>query len=106
MCPGTANSPGCPRVILPCCGWRRARSGFSCGPDHSTERPNQFRTGCAELCETLPGEVAQNLFSSCGEANEHLPSVFLSPDAPDQSALLQSVDQSHHAMMAELQTLR
>src|SRR5205807_7891725 len=81
-------------------------SGFSCGSDHSTERPNQFRTGCAELCETLPGEVAQNLFSSRGEANEHLPSVFLSPDAPDQSALLQSVDQSHHAMMAELQTLR
>src|SRR6266849_5387983 len=97
----TSSNSSCPAAT----GAAHA-GGFSCGSDHSTERPNQFGTGCAELCETLPGEVVQNLFSSRGEANEHLPSVFLSLDAPDQSALLQSVDQSHHAMMAELQTLR
>lgn len=70
------------------------------------QRPYQFGTGRAKLCETFPGELAQDLFSTRGEANEHLPSVFLSPDAPDQPALLQPVDQSHRAMMAELQTLR
>src|SRR5205807_8880334 len=97
MCPGLLIHLAALKLSCPAATGAAHASGFSCGPpDHSTERPNQFRTGCAELCETLPGEVAQNLFSSRGEANEHLPSVFLSPDAPDQPALLQSVAQSQH----------
>ena len=59
----------------------------------------------AQFGAMLERKLAQHRLALRRQANADLPPVAFPAAAPDQPALRQPVDQSHHAVMAELQPL-
>ena len=74
------------------------------GQDRSQGR-RQCAARAAEFGAMFERKLVQHRFALRRQANADLPPVAFRAAAPDQPALRQPVDQSHHAVMAELQAL-